>query len=162
MRTKLAGVALGAALMLAACATPYGEMGLLGGTEVEEVGPARLVVRAKGNGFTSQQTVDNFAFLRAAEEAENRGYAAFQLLEGRDISTEEVVHIRGLSQEQTRVNRFGYRETVTTYDPGTDVVAMEPGSEIVVRLVPGPVREPVPADVFVAADVIRFLGPELR
>ena len=148
--------------MLAACATPYGDMGLLGGTEVEEVGAETLVVRAKGNGFTSQETVDDFAFLRVAEEAQSRGYAAFQLLEGRDILKEEMVHIRGLSQEQTRVNRFGYRETVTTYDAGSNVVSMEPGSEIVVRLLPGPVQEPVPSDVFVAADVIRFLGPELR
>jgi hypothetical protein len=162
MTTKLSGMALGAALVLGACATPYGEMGLLGGTEVEEVGPATLVVRATGNGFTSHETVDDFAFLRAAEETESRGYAAFQLVEGRDISKEEVVHIRGLSREQTRVNRFGYRETVTTYDPGTNVVSTEPGSEIVVRLLPGPVQDPVPSDVFVAADVIRFLGPKVR
>lgn len=69
-------------LGLTACATAtkYQPQGRSGGYRDRQVGDNKYLVRFGGNGYTSQLTVEDYAFRRAQELCVEHGYKAYNLL----------------------------------------------------------------------------------
>jgi len=73
-------------LGLAACATPYQPDGRSGGYKDREIDNNRYLVSFRGNGYTSQSDVEEYAFRRAEELCQEKGYKRFKM-ENKDDST---------------------------------------------------------------------------
>lgn len=69
-----------AAAVLAACATPYGEQGLLGGFSAIELQPDVWRVKFQGNGYTTRETAQTYWLNRCAELTLEKGYGTFEIL----------------------------------------------------------------------------------
>jgi hypothetical protein len=69
-----------AAVILAACATPYVEEGLTGGFEVKDLGQDVYRVRFSGNGYTNRETVQTYWLYRSAELALEKDFTGFEIL----------------------------------------------------------------------------------
>ena len=61
----LAVLAIG--LSVAACATPYQKMGLLGGVEAHRISDDTFQIIAKGNDYTSRANIQRYALRKAAD-----------------------------------------------------------------------------------------------
>src|SRR5262249_40192561 len=85
MKLGITAAAVAGAL-LAGCATPYQEMGLLGGVEAYRVSDDTFQVVAKGNGYTDPATIQRYALRKAAEMTLASGYDYFALASEGDIS----------------------------------------------------------------------------
>lgn len=73
---------------LAGCATPYQREGYSGGFTETWQSERSLVVSFSGNAFTSQDRVERYATLRAAELALERGFSTFRIASGgTDVTT---------------------------------------------------------------------------
>jgi hypothetical protein len=69
-----------AALLLAACATPYTESGILGGFDAKEFREDVYRVSFGGNGYTSTETVQTYWLYKCADLALEKGYYGFEIL----------------------------------------------------------------------------------
>lgn len=67
MHTKTAFAAIAASIVLAACGTPYGSYGLLGGYTETQLADNVWQVTFEANGYTRQATTVRYAMLRCAE-----------------------------------------------------------------------------------------------
>ena len=54
-------------LVLAGCATKYQEMGFTGGVAAERITADTYRIVARGNGYTGNTTIQDYALLKAAE-----------------------------------------------------------------------------------------------
>ena len=102
------------ALLLASCSTSYKESGLFNdGFEETRLDVDLYQIRFEGNGWTSEQRVSDFAFLRAAELTLEAGYSYFVVLESRDW----VDVTTGDGTAKTRCyESFGQQHCRTKYD----------------------------------------------
>lgn len=78
MRAALAGAC---AMSLGACATSYGQAGLLGGYSERQIEPGLWRVQGQSNGFSRPDAGFNMALYRAAELAEGAGFSHFQVVD---------------------------------------------------------------------------------
>jgi hypothetical protein len=62
-------------MLVAACATPYQSRGLAGGFSETQLSENMFQVYFRGNGYTREERVDDFALLRSAELAEEHGFS---------------------------------------------------------------------------------------
>jgi hypothetical protein len=85
MRRWLRIALLCAGVQAAACATPYGPMGVRGGYAETRLDARTFQVAVKGNGFTSRARVDEYLMLRSAELTLQSGFDCFYLL-GQDAA----------------------------------------------------------------------------
>lgn len=83
-RWLLLGVAAG---LLAACASPYGPSGLIGGYRDEKIGDNVYKVSFSGNGYTNEDMVVKYWLNRCAELTVKNGYTFFGLVRGSDKSS---------------------------------------------------------------------------
>lgn len=60
-------VALLGALALASCATKYQEMGFTGGVAAQQITSDTYRIVARGNGYTGNTAIQDYALLKAAE-----------------------------------------------------------------------------------------------
>lgn len=75
-----AAVAVGLALVVAACATGYGPRGLGGGYSDDMLDASHHRVKFNGNGYASSERVWTFWIYRCAELTKEKGYTHFTLL----------------------------------------------------------------------------------
>ncbi len=93
-----------ALLVFAGCATAYQSKGFTGGFSEVWQSERSVVVTFNGNGFTSAETVEQYATIRAAELALDRGFPYIRIA---NQQTEEEV---------TRTGPFGLGEKVRKSD----------------------------------------------
>lgn len=81
-------LAVAAALVLVACSTPYQPAGFRGGYSETTLAADQVIVRFRGNGYTSGERAYDFALYRAAELTLQHGYERFIIGQGNDsVST---------------------------------------------------------------------------
>jgi hypothetical protein len=73
-------VVAAAALLLAACATPYTESSIIGGFDAKELREDVYRVAFGGNGYTSNETVQTYWLYKCAELTLEKGYYGFEIL----------------------------------------------------------------------------------
>lgn len=99
---------VGAAFVLTACATPYGQKGLTGGYTDVQIEPHIYKVTFDGNGKTSSDTVFNYWLYRCAELTKEKGYTFFGLFRARTSTLD------GAEEHQAMQRR------AAVYRPGQD------------------------------------------
>jgi hypothetical protein len=137
------------ALMLAGCATPYQEMGLLGGVSAARIDEHTVQIRAQGNGYTDVAKIQTFVMLRAAEETVKDGFDGFQIIGAQDATRVNVTP--GIAVASG---------TTITYMPAMGI-PMPGGIATIVMLKNGD-PEWARQHTYIAADVVKYLGPTLK
>lgn len=143
----LAAVAVAGAL--AGCATPYQEMGFLGGVEGVRITGDTAQITARGNAYTPPEIIQRYALRKAAELTVNAGYDLFE--------------IQG-EQNQTRVGSTstGYAtgDWNSAFGVSTTTPIIKPGQTLMIRMSKGALPETRPAGLYDAHEVLAFLGPD--
>jgi hypothetical protein len=102
--------ALGAACLLAACTTPYGERGFTGGYHDDPLDATHYRVKFDGNGNTPKDQVWNFWIYRCAEITRQKGYRYFTLskaYEPLDVPQAPAEPVPGASAPAAKVSSDG-------------------------------------------------------
>jgi hypothetical protein len=146
MRT-LSLTALASAAILAACATPYQEMGALGGVRAVRITDDTAQITASGNAYTDPDTVQRYALRRAAEETIADGFDLFRIEGSADRTALGSTTIG--SAYGTRYGAFGSAFTMPI---------IKPGETITIRMLKGPTPNPVPDGEYDAHDVVKYLA----
>jgi hypothetical protein len=170
--------------LIAACTTPYQQMGVTGGVEDVQLNNDTYRIRARGNTYTDRTRVEDFVLLRSAEIALRRGYPYFVIVQETDQSRIRTVTVPGTTRTTTfgsvSGERFGtsiHEEltgpvsssvgsvttegtTTTTVTPPETRVRENPGVEAIVQLLMS--RENVAGLVYDAQAVSTSLGPRLK
>ncbi len=128
----------GAALAITACATPYQNMGMLGGVEAHPISDDTIQIVAKGNAYTETSTIQRYALRKAAEETLAHGYDYFAVVNGSDDSR------RGSAG-----SAFGGRGWLF----GSSWEMLKPGDILLVKMLHGPQPDPLPPNVYRAQSV---------
>ena len=162
MKRFMAVVAAASLLGLTACATPYGEMGFAGGYQSTWLAPDVLSVSVRGNGYTSQQRVQDYTLLQAAERAMESGYTHFVVGDRQDASSRDSTWVSTPTTTTTTGTLYGnsYVGTSTTTGGGYNMQVFRPGQDVVFRMFD---EEPAgyrPGQFFVVRDVYDALAPE--
>ena len=147
---------------LCSCATPYQEMGYLGGYKDIRLDSNTVSVSFEGNGGTPRQTVETYLLYRCAEVTRDAGYDYFVILNqlteanfavapGQYTSSTFATRSRGSSTMQS--------STTGTYFQGPASAAYT--SQALIKMFKG--RKPAEsAAAFDAQDIIEHLGPQVR
>lgn len=135
-------LALVLALLTSACATPYQNMGLMGGVDDLQVSDVAYRITARGNGYTSPERVQDFVLLHAAEIAISRGYKGFVINGAADQSTIGQFTTPGYATTNTVGTVAGgpgsatlSANSTTIYTPPVAHTFFKPGTAIMVTLV---------------------------
>ena len=164
-------VGLGAlGLVLCACATPYGEMGLLGGVSATQIDANTLQIAARGNAYIGSDTIQRYVLLRAAEETAQRGFDLFLIVSSKDATQSGTFYSPGSSTSSTtgQVTNFGggftnlNATTQTTYSPGAAIPFVFPGEDVLVKMFKGEKPVDAPPNLYKASEVIQYVGPTVK
>lgn len=140
MRTIVAACA---ALALAGCATPYQEMGMLGGVQATQISSDTFQITARGNGYTDPDTVQRYALRKAAETTLSSGFDLFLIAGDADRN------VRG-------ANTFG--SWGGGWGSSTSWQMLKPGQTLMVKMLKGPAPDPMPPGMFDAREVSKYLS----
>jgi len=88
-------------LLVSGCATSYGQQNLTGGYTDKQLRYNSFEIVFDGNAYTSSETVDDFAVLRAAELTIENGYQYFGILERKSFTTKNKVGKQTLVRHKT-------------------------------------------------------------
>ena len=118
---KLAGFAVA---VLSACATPYQSDGYSGGFRETQLAPDVYRVSFNGKAYTSQERVQDFALLRAAELTLASGARYFVVLSEKDQSGVDTHVTPGSVQTNYYSGTTTYRSPQVTsyYKPGVGMM----------------------------------------
>lgn len=126
-------------LALAGCATPYQEMGALGGVNAAQTGKNTFRISARTNAYTDPAAAQDFVLMKAAEIAQQNGATHFAIV------------------DETDVTRTGYAVA-----SGVAMRFRSPGQDTNVRIFSLKAGEKPPPNSYVAEDTIRFVRPRLK
>ena len=118
------------------CATPYQSTAFRGGYSETQLAPDVFRIYFRGNAFTSTERAQDFALLRAAELARERGFVYFAVLDERSSSTVHAYTTPGQSYSSGSATLSGNVATYTgqtTYYPGQTTLMYKPNTGLVVR-----------------------------
>ncbi len=153
-------------LLVASCASPYGDT-IFGGVTATRIDERTLRVNARGNQYTSFERVRDFVLLKAAEETIAAGYGHFQILDAREYERTSSYTTPRSSSSTTTASVYGSgnyvygtANTNTQYYGGQTYVISRPNASAVVTMYPGRKPSNAPAGVYDAKEVIKFLGPK--
>lgn len=144
---KLTVSALALVLALGACATPYQEMGALGGVQANRISNDTAQITARGNGYTDPDTIQRYALRRAAEETIADGFDLFR------INSD-------LDRTRTGSESYGYAtgNRYSAWGTAFTMPIIKPGETFVIRMFKGPAPNPMPDGMFDAHDVLSHLA----
>ncbi|MHB8529628.1 MAG: CC0125/CC1285 family lipoprotein [Caulobacteraceae bacterium] len=130
---------------LAACSTPYQQMGVLGGVNAVRITQDTAQITARGNAYTDPDVIQRYALRRAAEETINDGYDLFRI--GGDTD-------RSLNGSQSFGFATGNRRSV--FGSAFSMPVIKPGETLMIKMYKGPRPDPMPDGLFDAHEVLRF------
>lgn len=127
------------AVALAGCATPYQEMGALGGVSAAQTGNDTFRISARTNGYTDPAAAQDFVLMKAAETAQQHGATHFAIIDETDVSRTSYA-VAG---------NVAIRARFPSQDTNIRIFSLKPGQK-------------PPPNAYVAEDTIRFVGPRLK
>jgi hypothetical protein len=147
---------LAALILLAAtlcgCSTRYQSMGFTGGVAAEQMTADTFRISARGNGYTSTTTIQDYMMLKAAETTKQAGGSYFVIVSAADASRTGYMTTPGRAQT-TVVGNTAY----TSYSPGSVYSTFKPGEDAYIRVVPPGTPGAISAD-----QIIQFVGSRVR
>lgn len=156
-RTMRVGVAALAVLGLTGCATPYQSMGFSGGVEAQQMTANTFRIVARGNGYASGTTIQDYVAMKAAETTRQAGGNHFIVISAGDASSSSYVSTPGQMQTSVIGNT-----AFTTYNPGSTYQISKPGQDAYIRVIKVPVGQAPPQGAFPADEVIQFVGARVK
>jgi hypothetical protein len=156
--------ALVAALMVAACASPYGQNTVIGGYSDTRIDDTHYQVRFDGNGNSSQERVWNFWLYRCAELTKQKGFTYFALQRPEKTSSSGRAEMRlatfheGDDAPRMVRTKGGGATYVPIYVPGGRITTWH--SNAIVSMM----NDPLPEDVVAlrAQAVLDALDPYVK
>jgi hypothetical protein len=128
-------------LVLAGCATPYGQQGLLGGFSDYLNAPDEATIVFHGNGYTSALRVVQMAGLRACDVTLQHGYRYFVLTSASDVSSQGSFTTPGYASTYGSAQAYGFGNFVnvygtssTVYNPPQTFNIYKPGVVITIKM----------------------------
>ena len=113
---------------LIGCSTPYQASGMMGGFYETQLDENVYTVSFSGNGYTSRNTVANYALLRSAELTLAKGYRYFTIID-KDSWTNTSKHVAPTRTiHNGRVSPYGNITGSSTTYGGEVTVIKKPGS----------------------------------
>ena len=146
-------VCLVVALAAAACSTKYQDMGFAGGVAAQQMTANTFRIVARGNGYTSSTTVQDYMVLKAAETTKQVGGTHFLIISADDASRTNYVATPGRAQT-TLVGNTAY----TSYTPGSVYGIFKPGQDAFIRVLAIPNGSTPPPGAISADEIIQFVG----
>lgn len=122
--------------LVTACATEYQSSGFTGGFKDTQLAPDVFRVSFSGNTFTSNDRVQDFALLRAAELTLANNAQYFAVISSTDQSRIDTHVTPGSAQTTGTVSAFGntgYYSGTTTYSPPQVHTYYKPGIGMMIR-----------------------------
>jgi hypothetical protein len=135
------------------CTTRYQEMGYTGGVTADQMTADTWRIVARGNAYTSKNTVQDYVLLKAAETTRDAGGSYFQVLSSGDASNASTLVTPGSS-----TTTVAGRGATTTTSPGSFNMVIRPGQEVYIRVLQAAPIVPT-AYVFSAAEIIQAISP---
>jgi hypothetical protein len=133
MKKLLIVAMLGILEVLVGCATGYQQVGWNGGYSETLVQNDTFIIDFDGNEFTSPARARDFALLRAADFALEKGYAYFQILEKEDAwKYQDTYHPEQVETEYYQDHK-GRKRSRTKYSPGYTSTTSKPSTSITVK-----------------------------
>jgi hypothetical protein len=151
------GVAALAALGLVGCTTPYQSMGFSGGVEAHQMTANTFRIVARGNGYTSGTTIQDYVALKAAETTRQAGGTHFLVISAGDASSASYLSTPG----QMKTSVIG-DTAYTTYNPGATYQIFKPGQDAYIRVINVPTGQSPPQGAIPADEVIQFVGARVK
>jgi len=142
--------------LVAGCATKYQDMGFTGGVAAEQITADTWRIRARGNAYKGNSTVQDYVLLKAAETAQASGATHFQIISEADASRASTIVVPG-SSTTTVVGHQAF----TTTSPGSVDTVIKPGQDVYVRILRLP-PGPTPQGVYSATEIIQFVGSRVQ
>jgi hypothetical protein len=136
---------------LAACQTPYGEMGFLGGVEATRLDEHRVAITARGNGYTTLDTTQQYVMRKAAEETTKAGYTTFEI-----VASNGGMNIENVSTAGGTTTIATKKVVYSAYTPAETYSIAKPEVRIEITMTNDP---PSNANMHLAAAVLRSLAP---
>jgi hypothetical protein len=142
--------------VLAGCGTRYQEMGFTGGVAADQVSADTFRILARGNAYTSAETVQDYVLLKAAETTQAQGGTHF-IIVGENQANQAVTITSGGTAQTT----FAGNTAFTSYTPPTSTTMIKPGQNVfikVLRLGPGQQAQ----GAISAAEIIQYTGARVK
>lgn len=127
------------AVALTGCATPYQDLGALGGVSAAQTGKDTFRISARTNGFTDPAAAQDFVLMKAAETAQENGATHFAIVDETDVTRTSYV-VTGSAAARIRF---------PAQDTNIRIFTLKPGQK-------------PPPGAYLAEDTIRFVGPRLK
>src|SRR5580658_8637631 len=138
---------IAAAAILTACATPYQEMGAIGGVKAVRITNDTVQITAAGNAYTDADTIERYALRRAAEETVNDGFDLFRI-----ANTADRTAVGSESFGSASSTKYG------VFGSSFSMPVIKPGETLTIRMLRGPASKPLPDGEYDAREVLRFLA----
>lgn len=119
---------LSGAVLAAACATRYQNVGLTGGYSETQLAEEVFRVSFAGNGFTSMERAVDFALLRSAELALAHGFSYFIIVAENTVIDESTFTTPTQSTTTGSVSESGNFSSTTTTVGGQSYRVMKPSA----------------------------------
>jgi hypothetical protein len=142
-------------LFVAGCATPYQEMGLLGGVTAAQIDSTTVRVSAKGNGYTDTATIQNYVLLKSAEVTRSNGLDLFMVMNAANTS-------RSGSVSYSSASVFGGYNSAWGFGSAFSEEIIKPGEDAIIKMMRGPKPANAPPNVFDANEVLFFLSKSVK
>lgn len=147
-----------AMLTVIGCTTPYQEMGIAGGVSASQIDSRTVIIRARGNGYTSTDTIRDYALMKAAEVTKEKGFDRFIILDG---SNENKSSYAQISPGQANTQFFGSSMT-TTYNAPAAIPIHKASTEITIRMFYLDELKDYNTNSYAANEVIEYVGPRIK
>jgi hypothetical protein len=147
--TKALAIAL-AAIVAAACTTPYQKMGMTGGYEEKRLENGDWQIYFLGNGFTTPETVQTMWLYRCTLLTLEKGFQGFEIVTPMQLS--------GLKLRRVQLAQSSMMPDIIGQTVGNMAAAQTPRLQGTIRLLNAPFT-PVPGKVFDAAALKAILEP---
>jgi hypothetical protein len=144
-------------LAVAACSTKYQDMGFSGGVAAQQMTANTFRIVARGNGYTSSNTVKDYMVLKAAETTKQMGGTHFLVVSAGDASRTNYVATAGHART-TVVGNTAH----TSYTPGSVYGIFKPGQDAFIRVLAVPNGSTPPPGAISADEIIQFVGARVR
>jgi hypothetical protein len=144
-------------LALTACATPYQNMGFMGGVEAQRMTADTYRIVARGNGYTGATAIQDYTMLKAAETTKQTGGTHFAIISAADASRTGTVVTPGQVQTSVVGNM-----AFTTYSPAMAYNYVKPGQDTYIRVFTITPGKPTPQGLFSADEIIQFVGTRVK
>ncbi|MPZ38073.1 MAG: hypothetical protein GEU95_08400 [Rhizobiales bacterium] len=114
-------------------------------------------ISARGNGYTSNTTVQDYALLKAAETTKAAGATHFVVVNAANASSTGSFTTPGSAQ-----TTFSGNTAYTSYQPGQTHTFIKPGQDAYIRVVRSRPGERPPAEAISADEIIQFVGARVK